>query len=442
VAPNLDSIDTIVIVIMENRSFDHILGYLNLPGTNRIAMEGLSNDQLWLQRYANPGPPDNFMYEATRLHALNVTDPPHERSNIAIQLGEKGADGLFPMKGFITSASGNSQVMQYYTSDTVTITDFFARNFAVCDHWFAPLPAGTQANRLIAMSGQSSIDTNVSSPVDFPDQPLVYDWLTARKVRWRVYHQGFFPFFAMMPRWYPQMTLSDDFCVFERLKTDFELEPDATFPQVVFVEPKYTDSPHVGEGSDDHSPSSVLGGQSFLLDIYNALISNPVRWRKTVMILTYDEHGGFFDHVQPLPIVTRDPKGKYPDFISSGVRVPAIIVSPLVNAKVYSDPLDHTSILKFIGQKFGGGNYGPGVDDRPIVGSVFDVLDHNPPRQVIPPAPDPSVIPQAPPYVRGFKAQTENVKIFQDVAHALTMTQEYRHALATKFPNYRDFLGI
>ncbi|HEY2106825.1 MAG TPA: alkaline phosphatase family protein [Candidatus Binataceae bacterium] len=440
---DLNSIGTIVVVMMENRSFDHLLGYLSLPGPNRLAVDGIQDSAEWRRRFANPGPPNNFMYEATPLTFLHVADPPHERSNIKIQLGERGADGAFPMKGFIQSAGGNSQVMQYYAADTVPITDFFSHNFALCDRWFAPLPAGTQANRLMAMSGQSAIDTNVSNPVNFPDQQLAYDWLNQHQVRWRVYHQGFFPFFAMMPRWYPQMVVGDEFRRFERLKLDFELETDATFPQVIFVEPKYTDSPHIGEGTDDHSPSSVLGGQALLLDIYNALISNPLRWRKTVMILTYDEHGGFFDHVQPLPIATKDPRGRYADFISTGVRVPSIIISPLVSpGKIYSQALDHTSILKFLGQKFGGGKYGPGVDDRPGVGSVLDVLDLNAPRQLIPPAPDASVIPAAEPYVRGFKTQTENVKIFQDVTHQLTNVPEFRHALATKFPEYRDFLGI
>jgi phospholipase C len=246
-----------------------------------------------------------------------------------------------------------------------------------------------------------------------------------------------------MPRWYPEMAASDQFRRFERLAIDFQLEGGATFPQVIFVEPKYTDAPHVGEGTDDHSPSSCLGGQHLLLDVYKALISNPVRWQKTVMILTYDEHGGFFDHVQPLPIVTRDPRGRYPDFISTGVRVPAVVVSPLVSAgKICSEPLDHTSILKFIGQKFGGGAYGPGVDDRPTVKSVLDVLDLDTPRQTIPPPPDASFIPLAEQYVRGFRAQTENVRMFQEVAHNATANPDYRHALATKFPEHRDFLGI
>ena len=440
---DLNSVDTIVVVLMENRSFDHLLGYLSLPGPASLPVDGIQDNADWRHRYANPGPPNNFLYEATPLSELHIVDPPHERSNIKVQLGEPGADHVFPMKGFIQSAGGNSQVMQYYRADTVPIADFFAHNFAICDRWFAPLPAGTQANRLMAMSGQSYIDTNVSNPAQFPDQRLAYDWLGQHDIRWRVYHQGFFPFFAMMPRWYPKMVTGDEFRRFDRLKIDFELETDATFPSVIFVEPKYTDSPHIGEGTDDHPPSSVLGGQAFVLDIYNALTSNPVRWRKTVMILTYDEHGGFFDHVQPLPIVTRDPKGRYPDFASTGVRVPALVISPLVSpGKVFNQPMDHTSILKFLGQKFGGGKYGPGVDDRAGVGSVLDVLDLNAPRQLIPAAPDVSIIPSAEPYVRGFKSQTENVKIFQDVTHALTNAPDLRHALATKFPEYREFLGI
>ena len=111
--PDLSSIDTIVVVMMENRSFDHLAGYLNLPGDDRIAVDGIQDDPDWRKRYANPGPPNNFMYEAMPLHELHVADPPHERSNVAIQLGNPEA-GIFPMKGFIQSAGGNSQVMQYY----------------------------------------------------------------------------------------------------------------------------------------------------------------------------------------------------------------------------------------------------------------------------------------------------------------------------------------
>jgi phospholipase C len=325
----------------------------------------------------------------------------------------------------------------------VPIHDFFARNFCVCDRWFAALPAGTQPNRLMAMSGSTEIEINVSDPLDFPDQQLVYNWLDQRGVRWRVYHQGFFPFFALMPGWAPKMIVSDQFRRFDRLATDFALEPDNTFPQVIFVEPTYTDAPHVGEGTDDHRPSSVLGGQRLLLDIYKALVSNRKRWLRTAMFITYDEHGGFYDHVQPLPIVTKDPKGRYPDFVSTGPRVPGLVVSPFTSrGQVFSGPLDHTSILKFLGQKFGGNHYLPEVDNRAGVGSVLDTLDLASPRPEIAPPPAAGVIPAPAAYVRGFRSQTPDVRAFQEVAHQATQDQKLAHALATKFPEHRDFLGL
>ncbi len=101
---DLNSIDTIVVVMMENRSFDHLLGYLNLPGPGRMAVDGIQDSAEWRRRYANPGPPNNFMYEATPLREMHVADPPHERKNIAVQLGAPTAEGIFPMKGFIERA--------------------------------------------------------------------------------------------------------------------------------------------------------------------------------------------------------------------------------------------------------------------------------------------------------------------------------------------------
>ncbi len=147
---------------------------------------------------------------------------------------------------------------------------------------------------------------------------------------------------------------------------------------MVFVEPKYNDD-HFSDAppSDDHAPSSVTGGQALLRKIYAAMVQNPERWASTVMIITYDENGGLFDHAEPLPIATADPNGSYESFATTGVRVPALIVSPLLQArKVFRKPLDHTSILKFIGSKFGdNGLYSEVVSARASVGSVKDILD-------------------------------------------------------------------
>jgi len=388
----LDQIETIVILMMENRSFDHMLGYLSIPklaaGYKSINdVNGLKEDPGWLQQFANEW--NGQSYWPVPLGEPRIADIPHERLNIQLQMGGPDGAGKFPLNGFVESAGGNSDVMNYQVPGNVPILDYFARNYRICDRWFSPIPAGTQPNRLMAMSGYTLIDQN---QLELRNQSVVYDWLTAHHIKWRVYHQGFFPFLAMMPRWAPA-TLGGDFKRFDSFATDIELEPDDTFPQVIFIEPIYSDAPHdESEGTDDHSPSSVYGGQCLMHDVYINMVGSR-RWNRSVLIVTYDEHGGFFDHEQPLQLQTIAPGEHYLFFRTSGIRVPAVIVSPFVSdGSVFHGNLDHTSILKFIGERFGmGGGYLPEVDRRKI-GSVADALDLiDSPR---PPASDPPSISQ------------------------------------------------
>jgi phospholipase C len=111
------------------------------------------------------------------------------------------------------------------------------------------------------------------------------------------------------------------------LKNDLVSQPD--FPNVVFIEPTYTSGPHLpGSADDDHPATSVASGQGFLRGVYDAVTSNAERWKKSVMVVTYDENGGFFDHASPLQFTTPQNHGEqYPPFKTSGVRVPALIVS-------------------------------------------------------------------------------------------------------------------
>lgn len=382
---DLSLVKTIVVVMMENRSFDNLLGYLSLGPHSRANVEGLGKTPDWEDKFAS-------VYKGDRYRPFLLTDPydpidadpPHERDPIALQMGAP-VDGVFPMNGFVTNyatAKGakppapgsNPPVMGYFTAEQAPVTDFFARKFTICDHWFSALPAGTQPNRLMAMSGYSRIDVN---QVPLPDQELVYDWLTRHGIRWRVYHEEL-PFYAMMPRWVLEMIGGKNFRPLDQLFGDVENEPPDEFPQVVFVEPAYTDAPHLGVSSDDHAPSAIRGGQEFLLEVYRSVTNDPDLWSGTVMIVTYDEHGGFFDHVSP-PAIRTDPppRASYArPFETLGVRVPAFVISPFAKpGAVFNGLLDHTSILKFIGQKFGpGGSYSDVVDRRPV-GSVVDVLD-------------------------------------------------------------------
>ena len=284
----LDLIDTIVVVILENRSFDHMLGYLNLPGPERIPLEGLLSAPHWLQQHANSG------VEPFEFSVQQIDDPPHEHATIALQIGTpQTLGGPFPMSGFVDSflmrhppPSDKRLVMGYYTAPEVPAFDFFARNYTICDHWFSSLPTGTQANRLMAMSGTTSLIDN--APLFLPDQPLVYDWLTDRNVSWCVYQSGdFLPFFALMRRWQNEIanSLALDALVphahprFRRYRNfarDWTTEQN--MPSVIFIEPEYTDGPHVAP-NDDHPPTGIARGQAFLTAIYSALISNPARWR-------------------------------------------------------------------------------------------------------------------------------------------------------------------
>ena len=378
---SLADIETIAIVIMENRSFDHLCGYLSLASTpSPLPVDGLRDDAAWRDARANI-----FNGEAYPIHRLgpqtqNIDDPDHTQKSIVMQIETAPAGGApREMGGFVQSyvtyaphgkpPADRSLVMGYYDAASAPVVDFFARQFAICDHWFAALPLGTQANRLMAMSGTSAIVDNAA--LFLPNQPLVYDWLSQHKVTWRAYQSGgFLPFFSLMERWLPEITTSltlpagigaGRFRRFTHFAADWA--NDATpMPPVVFIEPEYTDGPHY-DPNDDHPPTGIAKGQAFLADVYDALVANPRRWANTLMLVTYDEHGGFFDHVAPLRIPGT---AGGTSFATTGVRVPAFVVSPRVGAgTVHSGALDHTSILQLLADRFTPGTeYSPAVTMR------------------------------------------------------------------------------
>jgi phospholipase C len=365
----LKDITKFVIVILENRSFDHACGYLSLQDAGPpMPVEGLRDDPAWQAQFDNDDqdgtPRKNFRLASS---VQNITDPPHEDNNIAIQINTPTNGGASKtMGGFVKSywdatprPADRSLVMGYYDKSAVPVFDFFARNFAICDHWFSPLPAGTQTNRLMAMSGESLIHHNVSDPLQFPNQPLVYDWLdgTLGDNHWCSYQWAGLPFFSLMTTWLPRIMAGfndpaalGEFRRYEMFKQQW-LDGNA-IPDVVFIEPKYTDDPTFSfrSANDDHCPTGITGGQKFLADIYNTLISNSELWNSTMLIVTYDEHGGFFDHISP-PQVPEHAGGV--NFATTGVRVPAFVISPFVKpGSVFSDQVDSTSILQLLAERF------------------------------------------------------------------------------------------
>jgi len=383
--PGLDRVKTIVIVMMENRSFDHMLGYLGLPPYDYKDIDGQKPDAAWLDRFTNSdaiaGPVQPFAHNDPYKLPPNF-DPPHQRSDVAKHLGTTEG-GSFLMNGFVSalpttvssSPIDRRLVMGYFGADEAPINHFFASHFTICDRWFCSLPAGTQANRLMAMSGMSLIDVN---RFPLPPQELVYDWLTAHNVNWCVYHQGI-PFFSMMFKWIPEILLSKRFRPFHNFQADMANTPPGQRPEVIFIEPVYGDAPHLGRCTDDHAPSGISDGQEFLMQVYNAVRASLSFWRDCLLIISYDEHGGFFDHVSPPLIPTEPPAAvDYPRFESLGIRVPGFIVSPYVKRSVAHNLFDHTSVLKVLGEKFGNGSYSPAVDARPVE-SISAALDDSDP---------------------------------------------------------------
>jgi phospholipase C len=376
----LEHIDTFVIVMMENRSFDHVCGYLALPEANYPRkIEGLQTGNDWIHRFDN----DDKNGRPISIHRLdprvqNIIDPPHEDVNIRTQINTPTHGNASPiMGGFVQSyldatprPTDFMPVMGYYDQAAVPVFDFFARNFAICDNWFSPLPAGTQINRLMAMSGESHIHHNVSDPFKFPEQKLVYEWLEDvrnQPAPWCSYQWDGLPFFALMPKWWGRMLAdhNDPYSMGSFRRYDkFALHWNDPYgvPNVVFIEPKYTDDPAhtLRQPNDDHCPTGVTAGQLFLADIYNTVVSNPERWKSTMLIVTYDEHGGFFDHVAP-PKMSTEAGGV--TFQTTGIRVPAFIISPYVTpGSVFSEQVDSTSILQLLADK-----YTPGKDYSPAV---------------------------------------------------------------------------
>lgn len=395
--PDLSSIKNIVIVMMENRSFDHMLGYLSLPPFNRKEVDGQSLDPAWLAKFTNyDGGVAYQPFHSADPHTMpDDFDPPHERSNIAAQIDPR-QDDSFPLNAFVSaippsvSADPNLRklVMSYFGAEEVPMNDFFSKNFTICDRWFCSIPAGTQPNRLMSMSGFTMIDINHDI---LPPQDLVYDWLNRQGISWRVYHQEI-PFFSIMPKWLPSILFSSNFKCFEDLESDIRNTPPNQLPQVIFVEPTYQDAPHTGTATDDHAPDGVSNGQEFLMQVYKAVTASPDFWQGVLLVVDYDEHGGFFDHVPPALIETAAPDGatwSAGTFKSLGVRTPAFIISPFVQAgSVSHNLLDHTSVLKLLAERFGGGSYSPQVDHR-AVGSISHLLDFTNP---IIPAPAPPVM--------------------------------------------------
>ncbi|MEJ7811492.1 MAG: alkaline phosphatase family protein [Gemmatimonadaceae bacterium] len=344
---NLEKVDHIVVLMLENRSFDHMLGYLSLEG-GRADIEGLQ------PRMKNEH--EGVAYEIRHLTKTTFpADPCHRWQCVADQINWDPT-GLGAMDGFVRSYAQLSPrpkhlgaIMGYYNADDLPMYDFLAREFVVCDHWFSAIPGPTMPNRVYSLSGESNGDAKNRSPFPPPyGMDTIFDHLR-RAGRTHHYYAGDYLTAALrlFKRYFLNVREIDHMSEFYKRARAGKL------PSVSWIDPDFGIR-FKGDQNDDHPPVNVRRGQRLVRRIYEALrAGKDDLWLKTLFIITYDEHGGFFDHVPPPP--AQDDRAAESPWIFGrrGVRVPAFVISPWVERGASArETYDHTSILKTILERF------------------------------------------------------------------------------------------
>ena len=355
--------DHIVVVMMENHSFDNLLGAISLSGQPRA--QGLHFHR-GVALNSNPGPEGpvrSFAFPSDKQgsgvsQSWNAT---HE------QIDEGRMDG------FVRSV-GATQPMGYWTADTLPFAYSFASAFTLANRWFCSAPCQTYPNRRFLMAGTAygNIATDFASLKDPPPpNGTIFDRLHAYGVSWRNYFTDL-PQTAIIPsiiKKYPRnLSLIDKF---------YADCAAGTLPSVSFIDPGFGLVSEVGSllakvqgleaigakleevGGDEEDPQNLSFGEYWAYTIVNAVLSSPA-WPRTLLIYTYDEHGGYYDHIPPPAAIPPDeiPPALEPGDIPGGYdiygpRVPAVIASPYSKPNAVTNKVhDHTSVLATIEAKW------------------------------------------------------------------------------------------
>jgi len=349
----------VVVLMLENRSFDSMLGRL-YPAS--AAFDGLTGAE------ANTWNGQSFPVWTSpsmtpQAACIPTPDPNEEFVEMTEQIFGMGLGPPSPptMAGFVanymkTATNNPAAVMHGFTPEQVPVLSTLAREFGVSDRWHASAPNQTWPNRFFAHTGTAGGYVN-NSPWQLPfGMPTVFNQLTQAQRSWRIYYHDV-PQCATLSRLWSE--LPDHLYDFER---NFMADAMAgTLPNYSFIEPRYFSSLFDNRmPNDQHPPHNVAFGERLIARCYDAL-RNGKGWEQTLFIITYDEHGGIYDHVPPP--AAAPPGGPYPDgftFDRYGVRVPAVLVSPWIPAGSIvrppagaAYPFDHTTIIATLRKLFG-----------------------------------------------------------------------------------------
>lgn len=347
---NGDPIEHVIVLMLENRSFDHVLGDCPkvkqnvghaLNGRNQYGGKGYSQQ---------PG--------AARVVA---DDPHHDLPDVMVQLSAHGSAKV--NGGFVLDYARNypklatpGEVMKYHEYGALPAIQVLAENFTICDQWHASVPGPTWPNRLFAMSGTSLGRVKMPNGIlslnlHWYDQATVFDRLNEKAKAWKVYFGDTPLSFLLVHQWEPKNAIR------HRHMTEFYEDaagdPKA-FPAFAFIEPSY-----LNPGANDaHPPHDIVEADVLVARVYNAIRANEELWKSSLLVILFDEHGGFYDPLYPPAAIAPDHHTEEYDFTQYGVRVPALLVSPYAANTFDSDLLDHTTLLKYLQDKWGLGDLG------------------------------------------------------------------------------------
>lgn len=337
--PNEAPFDTIVVLMMENRSFDHMLGWL--PGANGRQQGLLYADQAGILHETWPLAPD--------FQGCRYGDPDHTWRGIATQYADGRCDGFLK-----TAALGDRFPIGYYVKEDLPILSVLATNYTTFDNYFCSMMGPTWENRLYQLTGTTQVDMPDGFPKTDAERPCLIPTAIFDRVRGAGLTAGYYYFGEPMTGLFKSRKYDDISWHIDRFWDDARR---GRLRNVVFVDPDYTDAAEDnGSSNDYHHKGSVLVAEEFVASVYNALKSSP-QWERMVFVLNFDEHGGFFDHVPP-PECQDDTlqvgAGPFPNLKRLGFRVPAIAMGPFAPRKIEkAGPYEHCSILKMIEWRWG-----------------------------------------------------------------------------------------
>jgi phospholipase C len=401
----LSQIEHIVVLMLENRGFDHMLGWLKPAGPE---WNGLTGDE-WCpiepadfadpdlpvenRQYVtrgtgdahapNPVPGELFTDTNTQLFGRRIVPDGAEASNRGFVINYGTAidryNQFHPWNLRNTTAPS---IMECHLPEQLPTLSRLALEFGVCDAWHASAPAQTFANRAFLHAATSDGGTD-NIPVRIVARDTVFGLLDQKKVPWKVYFHDFPTVLLCKQPWSSPL----NFHLFDRFKSD---AAEGKLPSYAFIEPQYYQQ-GTTFASDMHPAHDTVFGEQLVAEVYNALRAGPA-WKSTLLVIVWDEHGGTYDHVAP-PAAT-PPDGKVGDqgfrFDRFGMRVPAILVSPWIEkGSVFRPPLDgppcdHTSIIATLRQRFQLG--GPLTARDAAAPHLAGALNLQAPREDTPPS--------------------------------------------------------